>query len=75
MAFIKRISNDASVRDSFFGKNRFLKDLFKTVPPELIEKNRRKVMMNYSVESYGEKLYEIYKRMLDGVPGTFPAAS
>jgi len=74
MDAVERVKYDRSFRDSLIKTNDFLERLFQKVPSGLIKENREKIMADYSVDSYGEKLYGIYKRMLEVVPGALPAA-
>ena len=74
MAFVKKIICDQAFRASFLKSNDFLGRLFEKVPAALIEDNRKKIIMDYSIESYGEKLYGIYKRMLEDLPGAGTAS-
>lgn len=74
MKVIRKLRKNAAFKASFLSTNDFLSRLFNEIPAAVIDSNRKKIMMDYSIDSYGEKLYGIYKRMLEGVPGAFPAA-
>lgn len=68
MNIVGRLHCDRHFRDAFISVNPFLKRLFAKVPSTLVNANREKIMADYSIDSYGEKLYGIYKKMLDVVP-------
>ena len=62
MEFILKIKKDESAREEFLSANPQLQRMIAEVPESTLENNIRRIKDNYSLESYGEKLNEIYKK-------------
>lgn len=62
MEYILKIKKDETTRNEFLSANPQLNKITAEVPELMIENNIRRIKDNYSLESYGEKLNEIYKK-------------
>ncbi len=61
MTFIKELSKNPATRYKFISANPRLQQVFADFSQKLIDKNRKIIQKQYSVENYGKKLLEIYK--------------
>lgn len=62
MEFILKIKSDSNARKEFIAANPQLLNIIADVPESMITNNIRCIKDNYSLESYGEKLNESYKK-------------
>jgi len=62
-AFIKKIMNNEKTQDLFLETNSHLKNIFLEVDKETINRNKQKIVETFSIEKYGEKLHEIYRKL------------
>ncbi len=62
MAFILEAKDDRDKRMDFLAANPQLELIWAEVPEELLENNIENIKNNYSLKSYGDKLYAIYKK-------------
>ncbi len=60
---ITRARSSFSERDKIHRLNLFLESLFTVPEPEILEKNRQIILKHFSVSSYGQRLFEIYKAL------------
>ncbi len=61
---IQEIIHDECKRDSLFISNPFLTNFLDEISEEVIKKNRQVIQEKYSLEKYGERLNEIYQRLI-----------
>ncbi len=62
MAFIFEIRDDREKRNNFQAANPQLELIWADVSEELLENNIENIKNNYSLKSYGDKLYAVYKK-------------
>ena len=64
MAQIREFLHNPDSARAFISENPQLKKLFKNFSPEFIAANRELIQKQYSVESYGKELLDIYKTFI-----------
>lgn len=64
MDFILSIKKSDGLKTKFLNDNPEIMRIFQPAPPAIIEQNRKIIKNSYSLESYGQKLFEIYKRLV-----------
>lgn len=61
---ISDITHSGKKQKSIFDLNPFLSHLLETVNDAWIKKNKEVILNQFSVEKYGNKLYELYRRII-----------
>ncbi len=64
---ILKISHDTKRQEELFRINPALHQLLETVDPQTIEDNIHRIVQYYSLETYGKKLVETYRRLSQSV--------
>jgi glycosyltransferase involved in cell wall biosynthesis len=64
MNVIVKLINSSVFRDKLLDINPFLKEFLKPVDKALIHKNKGVILNEYSLKKYGQKLHEIYRRII-----------
>ncbi len=64
MDIILKCKTDKLFRIKLFDRNNYLKDLLNPVEDSLIKKNIEVILKEYSLENFGQRLYDIYRRII-----------
>ena len=64
MKLIKQVKNSSVFADKILSLNSFLKDFPIPVDKALIHKNKGVILSEYSLEKYGQRLNEIYRKII-----------
>lgn len=62
-AFLESIINDTFKKNDFLISNNHLQNLLRPFDAPVIEKNKQKIIEIFSIENYGDKLNEIYRKL------------
>ena len=64
MQHILRIKNDDTAKSTFINKNPFIKNLLNMPAKDLITRNKEVILKNYSLNNYGKRLDEVYRKIV-----------
>jgi glycosyltransferase involved in cell wall biosynthesis len=63
MHFIRKLDRDNSLEKDLFGYNAFLRNLLNSVDHKLVSQNKKTILLEYSLENYGQRLKALYKEL------------